>query len=591
MSICVPNDDCYWEPVDGQFYVNCAQYKDERGVWRELCDYGGPVCPDCPGGPAERGFIGLDGHIGQPWARRWVRPREVGTENGRNAWGWLASLDTFELLKDDEAPAHPVRIGLQPIFTIYDMAAVWMNDGFECFGMDQCSAHCGHDRLLCDFKPDSPRCSPGPGGVPIFRGSMVSCSAKGGVGWEGIGHDITCLECASNLSVPVSPASVNPLRNNMEQAAWLSLSACSSNRLVGCRGRIPGDPLRCNEEGDENPFYDDHDMHGLWRECRVKFNDMRIEAGDAFNLTPADRHRLAVKNAALALIAADSRGPGGIVDLRHMLTDFNSNSSLDYWVSRWSLNGQCEHAPVIYRLPRSYMAAAKCRLDVEVVILSASAELSLALMHLRQAADGGDPDIYKEDAWPLVRLKVSVELGVRCTFPDGPCHLVRPWMPEPERDVELGFADGDDCQRRRVQPGGLDHPVFVAEDGVSVIVPQRFTWLGGRSAYTAPPTINISPHGQTTERWRSCNKRGGPYFGPVCCNLAAQLSTAEPGGYRVPGMPWSWEPRQVLTPQSHMPKLRPLAWSFAGTPQIQFPLVGAYCNGPGRPRCSDGIDP
>lgn len=465
---------CDWMDVD-QIWA-CMTPQEDSGQHRQVgCEVGCKPCVQHPNnlqsdlGTSDRGT-------------RWLRPpvRRPGSVRDLEA-------------RHADGVRRPMRSGityrLPNATTTWELAACWNPSTDEeqyDFSEPPQQEPEGAGEGICSCRPqDCPECPH----APLYaEGWRHTCDVFDGMTWPPIG-----FQCTGRFLGDV-PILVRMRGSRLGAGAFARTgeigytfdvrTGCTENVGVICWGAREESPCSIEDEPTD-AFYNPRPGSSIFDYFRIHNIGVRFVQDPA---APADyRAAIDIKNAAMEWLEADrALGFGGIAHFDQIDSarrrGLASNSSLDFWSRGWDgFQGRdsgvpWDELPAVAELPFCYLLNTRHLVHVEIVAVRASIELVLDLPRVRTV----DPlalvpgSIGFNNIYPVARMRISMDLGVRARFASSGTHYLTPsWERDPE-PIPLAIHNPGEAHSPvavpgrlpRVAPSGLDQIVYV-KNGVA----------------------------------------------------------------------------------------------------------------------------
>lgn len=479
----------------------CDWFFEHEQIWACMwsgMDFGGPhvdvvgcevscwPCDDVSGLP-----IGVDAY-----GQRWLRPA-LGAES-----------------RDATGVRRPISSGVPVLLprgsTYYELAACWEQkaDGtlWEWFG-----------KTICDCNDKCPEILPE--GYCLLIGMLHTCFAFEGFRWppdffvctgQYVGHTPIVIPMTTNVLGQAALARTT----NRHEVLQSPNTWCTSNFGVFCWGHTVSSD--CSQPGGWPEYYNEP-HHRLWDFAYVTSFAARFAEHPAL---PDDfQAAVAARNAVMEFITDDiAAGADGQLHLdqldsarRFAGPADNFNFVLDYWGRVWnprSADNWTAFAdlPAVMEFPNSKLANTGHPVIAEYVIMGAAIELSMVLHRIKSTppCTASGPPEETHSIYPLVRMKITVWMGMRVQFPDGaPRYLERTWRDPPDQ-VPLRIVNGYDQPFPRITPANSDRVVYIDDTERTLAPPPIIVWQGHRGFFSDPPTEDRFHYDLYAGGYREC---------------------------------------------------------------------------------------
>jgi len=487
---------------------------DERFICQDRdslywgCDASCHPCVEDSGVPHVDWVSPLDG-------KRWIRPHPV--LESRNASG------EYEIIRADS----PVRTSP---FATYQLAQCFVPaSGQELFKSTICDCPelCRSGDLGLQYRP------------------FPTCGVYQGSGWP------PHIQCAG-LLYPLGPIAVSfggshlhnlgTVRTTTEALVTHMPSGCTDNAMALCAGHVHSGPCSLTGGYWEGYIADIVGSYrGLWDWLDVREINAQFHVPDEDDYPLAEVAEIELRNDVLAWLERDrARGAAGnthmdeVDSMRRGQNDYvNVNSQLEQFERLWPPNDApipLDKCPAITAEGGGALLTGRLRelgtpVLVDYVLQSVRFQVAFQVIRRLTETTGEIPRIYRP-LYPAVRIRLEMQMGLRCRFPGAAPSYVRWHLDEnhPRRETELSIETTPNRGWARVVP---DYDVIDYRDRHNrpVVPPLDLVWHGHLGPLSDPPWPNIMGE----DLW--------DYYTRVTCCLMAKGMYAEPGeegGLRVP---------------------------------------------------------
>ena len=433
------------------------------------------------------------------YGRRWVRPSLLAESRDATGERRPISSDTPVLL-----PRGNTYFELAPCWQQVDDPEDRGGRVFEWFNRTICPCN--------DACPDEAGCD-------FLIGFLHTCFAYTGFRWapeyiictgQYVGHVPIMLTLATNaLGQAAFARTAHRTIIFPSGDTW-----CTSNFGVQCWGHT--ESSNCIQPPNWPEYYNEP-HHALWDYAHITSFAARFGQDQ----TDPDDYRAAIdaKNAVMEFIADDiSEGFDGLLHLdqiesvrRGASPATNWNLLIDYWSRGWNPRPGDDpedwvpfaDLPAVMEFPNSKLVNTGFPVIAEYVIMGAAIELSMVLHRIKSVPPcHPDPGTSEQNhaLYPLVRMRVTVWMGMRVQFPDGaPRYLQQTWR-DPPSQVRLSIVNGYDQPFPRITFNGQLHPansdqvVYIDDSDRRLDPPPHIVWQGHRGFFSDPPTEDRFHH-------------------------------------------------------------------------------------------------
>lgn len=475
---------CDWFEKDQFWACMHTSYMDADLIG---CDVGCWPCDDL------EGFrIGVDSY-----GRRWIRPSLAAESRDATGVRRAISSDTPVLLARGT--------------TYFELAPCWRQtthgDVLEHFEKAICACNdaCPADPTVCEF----------------LDGFLHTCFACTGVRWppnafictsKYVGHVPLLLTMLTNAFGQAALARTSYRTALYEPNTW-----CTSNIGVLCWGHTESSD--CTVYPPNWPNYYDEPHHTVWDYAEITSFAARF--GQDATLPDDYQAAIDARNVVMEFIQADiAAGFDSDMHLdqidsqrRDAPWEANWNATMDYWGRGWNplAEGWAFAAlPAVMEFPGSKLVNTGHPVIAEYVIMGAGIEMSMVL-HRRKTTPpcAGGPRSPEEThaIFPLIRMKVTVSMGMRVTFPDSEFrYLDRTWREasDPNRLLRLQIVNGYDQPFPRIIPANSDQVTYIDDAGRQLDPPPLIVWSGHLGFFSDPPTADRFHYDLFAGRAREC---------------------------------------------------------------------------------------
>ncbi len=458
------------------------------------CEAGCHPCSQDSGTPTRSWAASQDGS-------RWVRPDPL--LESRNAVG------EFEVIEN----LVPQRVMSA---ANYQLA--------QCFNPGTAAEH--FDLTICECQS---QCRTDDAGIPSYI--FPTCGVYRGSGWPPL---IDCLGRYTGYE-PISVSfagsylgNLGTVRTTSEAQASHNPTGCTTNAMSLCAGHA--ESSGCNTSSS---YYDGYladvaepGLRSLWDWITVPEIAASWHAPTEAENPHADTAEIKLRNDVMEWLER-RRASHNLLhqaqSVRRSATDAdNHNVSLEEYGALWPPNDEpipFDLCPAMTTDGAQPLLTGKLRLlETEVVVeyVLQQARLDVAVQMIRERYyEGGSVQQWRYPTRPAIKIRLELELGMRCRFPDDTTAIyTRPWLEDedPHKETELAILNHARSGVPKVVPD-YDGIVFRNSDGDIVTnPPTSMLWEGHMGPFSDPP-------------WELIDNANDIQNGPleVCCLISRHM--------------------------------------------------------------------